>query len=157
MATVNQLKDIANILRRDSIEMTTSAGSGHPSSCLSSAEIMATLFFNEMSYDTKNPFSPNNDEFVLSKGHAAPILYSSLYRAGCIKTNLNSLIKLHSPLEGHPIPRSLSWIKVATGSLGQGLSIGVGMALAGKLQKRDFKTYVLLGDSECAEGQVWEA
>ena len=157
MATVNQLKDIANILRRDSIEMTTSAGSGHPSSCLSAAEIMATLFFNEMSYDTKNPFNPNNDEFVLSKGHAAPILYSSLYRAGCIKDNLNSLRKLSSRLEGHPLPRSLSWVKVATGSLGQGLSVGVGMALAAKLQKRDFKTYVLLGDSEVAEGSIYEA
>src|SRR3989338_1021444 len=104
---------------------------------------MSVLFFNEMKYDTKNPFNPNNDEFVLSKGHAAPILYSSLYRAGCIKDDLNSLRKLNSRLEGHPLPRSLSWVKVATGSLGQGLSVGLGFFLAAKLHGRKYKTYVL--------------
>ncbi len=151
-----KLKDMANILRRDVLKMTTAAGSGHPTSCLSAAEIMSVLFFNEMSYDIKNSFNQDNDEFILSKGHAAPILYSSLYRAGTIKTNLMSLRKLGSPLEGHPVP-SLKWIKVATGSLGQGLSVGVGMALAAKLQKRKFMTYVLLGDSEVAEGSIYEA
>ena len=151
------LQDMANILRRDVLKMTTAAGSGHPTSCLSCAEIMSVLFFNEMSYNPKSPFNPDNDEFILSKGHAAPILYSSLYRAGCIKTDLMKLRKLNSPLEGHPVPRSLDWIKVATGSLGQGLSVGVGFGLAGKLQKRKFRTYVLLGDSEAAEGSVFEA
>ncbi len=151
------LQDIANILRRDSLIMTTEAGSGHPTTCLSCAEIMSVLFFNEMLFDTKNPFNPDNDEFILSKGHAAPILYSALYRAGCIKYNLKSLRKINSPLEGHPIPKSLKWVKVATGSLGQGLSAGVGMALAGKLQNKNFKVYVLLGDSEIAEGSVYEA
>ena len=157
MTSQKQLKDIANILRRDSLISTTEAGSGHPTSCMSSAEIMSTLFFNEMSYNNKQPFNPDNDEFILSKGHAAPILYSALYRSDCIKNDLKSLRKLHSPLEGHPMPRSLKWIKVATGSLGQGLSVGVGMALAAKLQKRKYRTYVLMGDSEVAEGSVYEA
>jgi transketolase len=156
MLTPKELQDIANILRGDVLRMTTVAGSGHPTSCLSCAEIMAVLFFHEMNYDIKNPFNPDNDEFILSKGHAAPILYSCLYHAKCIRVNLNSLRKLNSPLEGHPVP-SLKWIKVATGSLGQGLSVGLGMALAAKLQKRNYRTYVLLGDSETAEGSVFEA
>ena len=154
---MKNLKDIASILRRDSIKMTSEAGSGHPTSCLSCAEIISVLFFNEMSYDITNPNNPDNDEFVLSKGHAAPILYSALYRAGCIKDNLLSLRKINSRLEGHPIPRSLPWIKVATGSLGHGLGVGVGFALAAKLQNRKFRIYVLLGDSEIAEGSIYEA
>lgn len=152
-----RLKDIANILRRDSLEMTTSAKSGHPSSCLSAAEIMSVLFFEEMNYDTKDPDNPDNDEFILSKGHAAPILYSALFRAGCIKEDLSSLRELNSNLEGHPVPSSIPWAKVATGSLGQGLGVGVGMALAGKLQEKKFRVFVLMGDSEAAEGSVFEA
>lgn len=154
---VDKFQKIANVLRRDSLVMTSSAGSGHPSSCLSCAEIMSVLFFDEMRYDVKNPFNPDNDEFILSKGHASPILYASLFRAGCIKNKLEDLRKLRSPLEGHPLPRSLDWIKVGTGSLGQGLSVGVGMCLATKLQKRKFRTFVLVGDSESAEGSVYEA
>lgn len=157
MPTEKQLSDIANAMRRDVLEMTTAAGSGHPSSCLSCAEIMSSLFFHEMKYDVKDSENPDNDEFILSKGHAAPILYSALFHAGCIKENLLDLRKLESPLEGHPIPKSLNWVKIATGSLGQGLSVGVGMALAGKLQGRKFRVYVLMGDSESAEGSVWEA
>jgi transketolase len=157
MASEKQLADIANVLRRDVAEMTTAAGSGHPSSCFSCAEIVATLFFHEMKYDVKDTDNPDNDEFILSKGHAAPILYSALYRAGCIKENLLNLRKIKSNLEGHPVPRSLKWVKVATGSLGQGASVGIGMALAGRLQGRKFRTYVLLGDSEMAEGSVYEA
>ncbi|MEK6898394.1 MAG: transketolase, partial [Nanoarchaeota archaeon] len=157
MVTSKLLQDMANTLRRDVLQMTTAAGSGHPTSCMSSAEIMSVLFFDEMSYDIGNPFNPDNDEFILSKGHAAPILYSALFRAGCIKNNLMDLRKLNSHLEGHPLPRSMKWVKVATGSLGQGLSAGVGFALAAKLQKRRFRTYVLLGDSEMAEGSVYEA
>lgn len=137
--------------------MTTAAHSGHPTSCLSCAELITALFFHEMSYDPKKPFAINNDEFILSKGHAAPILYAALFRAGAIRTNLLSLRKLTSPLEGHPMPRSLPWIKVATGSLGQGLSVGVGMAFAAKLQKRGSRTFVLLGDSEISEGSNYEA
>ncbi len=151
------LQDMANILCRDVLKMTTQAGSGHPTSCLSCAEIMSALFFEEMKYDIKNPFNQDNDEFILSKGHASPILYSSLFRAGCIKSDLMKLRKLNSPLEGHPVPHSLKWVKAATGSLGQGLSVGVGFALAAKLQNRNFKTYILLGDSEVAEGSVYEA
>lgn len=154
---IKNLQDMANILRRDVLKMTSSAGSGHPTSCFSIAEIMSVLFFEEMSYSPSNSGNPNNDEFILSKGHASPILYSSFYRAGLIKSNLMNLRKLTSNLEGHPMPRSLKWIKVATGSLGQGLSVGVGMALAAKLQNRKFKTYVLMGDSEVAEGSVYEA
>ncbi len=155
---LQELYDIANVLRKDVLQMTTSAGSGHPTSCLSCAEIVSALFFNEMKYDVSEAENPDNDEFILSKGHAAPILYSALFRAGCIKNKLNDLRKLNSPLEGHPIPSpDLKWSKVATGSLGQGLSAGVGMALASKLQGRKFRTYVLLGDSEMAEGSVWEA
>jgi len=156
METEN-LQNIANSLRRDVLSMTTVAGSGHPTSCMSCAEIMSVLFFNEMAYDIKKPSNPDNDEFILSKGHAAPILYSSLKRAGCINENLNSLRKLNSDLEGHPVPNSLKWIKVGTGSLGQGLSVGLGFAFAAKLQERTFRTYVLLGDSEIAEGSIYEA
>ena len=157
MVTIRTLENAAAVLRRDVLKMTTAAGSGHPTSCMSCAEIMSTLFFEEMKYDTSNPNNPDNDEFILSKGHAAPILYASLFRAGCIKNNLDDLRKLSSPLEGHPMPNSLKWVKAATGSLGQGLSVGVGFALASKLQKRNFHTYVLLGDSELAEGSNYEA
>jgi transketolase len=157
MVNAKQLSDIANVMRRDVAVMTTAAGSGHPTSCFSCAEIMSVIFFNEMNYDVSDSGNANNDEFILSKGHAAPIFYSALYRAGAVKTRLESLRKLTSRLEGHPIPKSLPWVKIATGSLGQGLSAGVGMALAAKLQKRKFRTYVLLGDSEVAEGSNWEA
>ncbi len=138
--------------------MTTAAGSGHPTSCLSAAEIMSVLFFDIMKYDPKRPNAPNNDEFILSKGHAAPLLYATLQRAGCIKERLANLRRIDSPLEGHPIPHAeLPWIKVATGSLGQGLSIGAGMALAAKKQGKNHTTYVLMGDSEFAEGSSYEA
>jgi transketolase len=157
MVNNKQLSDIANVLRRDTAIMTTHADSGHPTSCFSCAEIMSVLFFDQMSYDVKNPNNPDNDEFILSKGHAAPIIYSALYRNKSIKANLNTLRDLHSKLEGHPMPKSLKQIKVATGSLGQGLSVGIGMALAAKLNKRNYKTYVLMGDSETAEGSIWEA
>jgi transketolase len=151
-----ELQDLANILRRDSLIMTSKADSGHPTSCLSFAELLSCLFFNELKLDTKNPNNPDNDEFILSKGHAAAILYSCLKHIGVLTENLENYRKLTSDLEGHPTPE-LKWIKVATGSLGQGLSIGAGMALASKLQKRKSRTYVLLGDSELAEGSNWEA
>jgi len=156
MVSVRELGDIANVMREDSLAATTAAGSGHPTSCLSCAELMAVLFFREMKWDVSNSENPNSDEFILSKGHAAPILYSALHRAKALKEDLLRLRKIDSGLEGHPMPRSLKWVKVGTGSLGQGLSVGIGMALAGKLQKRKFRTYVLLGDSEIAEGSVYE-
>jgi len=158
MLSNKQLQDIANILRRDSLISTSKAGSGHPTSCLSCAEILSVLYFDEMKIDLKNPFNPNNDEFILSKGHAAPILYSAMYRAKLTDHHPNSLRNIQSPLEGHPIPSShIPYIKIATGSLGQGLSIGVGMALASKIDKSYSRVYVLLGDSESSEGSVYEA
>ena len=153
-----QLQDIANLLRRDSLQMTTEAGSGHPSSCLSCAEIISVLFFDEMYYEPKNENNPDNDEFVLSKGHAAPILYAALKRAGALEEPLSSYRKLGSHLEGHPVPSPFEpAIKVATGSLGQGLSVGLGMAMAMRMQKKKSRVYVLLGDSEIAEGSIYEA
>lgn len=154
---IELLKGIANQLRIHSITATTAAGSGHPTSCLSAAEIMAVLFFGQMRYDPKNPRHPNNDRFILSKGHAAPILYAAWAEAGLFPVeDLLQLRRITSDLEGHPTPR-LPFVDVATGSLGQGLGIGVGMALAARLDGLDHNIYVLLGDGEIAEGAVWEA
>ncbi|MGD1088442.1 MAG: transketolase [Verrucomicrobiota bacterium] len=154
---IELLKGIANQLRIHSINATTAAGSGHPTSCCSAADLVATLFFGQMRYDAKNPHYYNNDRFILSKGHAAPLLYAAWAETGLIPTS--ELLKLRQfgcELEGHPTPR-LPFVDVATGSLGQGLSVGVGMALAARLDKLDYNTYVLLGDGEIAEGSVWEA
>ncbi len=151
------LKGIANQLRIHSIEATTAAGSGHPTSCCSAADLVATLFFGQMRYDAKNPHFYNNDRFILSKGHAAPLLYAAWAENGFIP--IPELLKLRqfgSDLEGHPTPR-LAFVDVATGSLGQGLGVGVGIARAARLDKLDYNTYVLLGDGEIAEGAVWEA
>ena len=151
------LENKANILRLHSIRSTTKAKSGHPTSCLSSAEIIATLFFNVMNIDPKRLDYLDNDEFVLSKGHAAPILYAALAEAGVItRDKLMTLRQFDSELEGHPVPR-IKGIRVATGSLGQGLSIGLGMAYAKRLLGIDRRVYVLLGDGEAAEGSIWEA
>ncbi|MDI6699235.1 MAG: transketolase [Candidatus Saccharicenans sp.] len=157
MASVSVLEKIARRLRIHSLKMTTAAGSGHPTTCLSSADIIASLFFHEMRYDPKDPFAWGNDEFVLSKGHAAPILWAAYAEAGIIPVDsLLDLRKINSDLEGHPTPR-MPWVKAATGSLGQGLSVGVGLALAQKLAGVKARTFVLMGDGECAEGAVWEA
>lgn len=157
MSEVEFLEYKANLLRLHSIEMTTKAGSGHPTSSLSAAEIMSVLFFHEMKYDPKNMNSFDNDEFVLSKGHASPLLYATLAEAGIISLKeLKKYRSFGSPLEGHPVPR-IAGIKVATGSLGQGLSISVGMALGMKLDKINRRVYTLLGDGEFAEGSVSEA
>src|SRR5512137_1259763 len=151
------LKGIANQLRIHSINSTTAAGSGHPTSCLSAADLLAALFFGHMRYDPKNPHYPNNDRFILSKGHAAPLLYAAWAEVGLFPVEeLLKLRQLGNDLEGHPTPR-LPFVDVATGSLGQGLSVGVGMALCARLDNLDYRTYVLLGDGECAEGGVWEA
>lgn len=154
---IGTLKGIANQLRIHSIAATTAAGSGHPTSCCSAADLVAALFFGHMRYDPKNPHYYNNDRFILSKGHAAPLLYAAWAEAGLFPTeDLLKLRQLGSDLEGHPTPR-LPFADVGTGSLGQGLSVGVGMALCARLDKLDYRTYVLLGDGECAEGAVWEA
>ena len=154
---IELLKGIANQLRIHSIEATTAAGSGHPTSCCSAADVVAALFFGHMKYDAKNPHFYNNDRFILSKGHAAPLLYAAWAENGFVP--IPELLKLRqfgNDLEGHPTPR-LAFADVATGSLGQGLGVGVGMALAARQDKLDFNTYVLLGDGEIAEGAVWEA
>src|SRR6266576_2125077 len=151
------LKGIANQLRIHSIQATTAAGSGHPTSCCSAADLVAALFFGHMRYDPKNPHYYNNDRFVLSKGHAAPLLYAAWAETGLFPvSDLVKLRQLDSDLEGHPTPR-LPFADVATGSLGQGLGVAVGMALCARLDKLDYRTYVLMGDGECAEGAVWEA
>ncbi|KAK0063114.1 transketolase [Biomphalaria pfeifferi] len=156
--TIQSLKDIANKLRIHSIEATNASNSGHPSSCCSAAEVMSVLFFNTMRYTIKEPRHPNNDRFVLSKGHAAPILYAAWAETGLFPTSeLLELRKLTSDLEGHPTPR-LNFVDVATGSLGQGLSCAAGMAYTGKyFDKSDYRVYCLIGDGESAEGSIWEA
>jgi transketolase len=154
---LESIKGIASQLRIHSIAATTAAGSGHPTSCCSAADLVAALFFGHMRYDPKNPHYHNNDRFILSKGHAAPLLYAAWAETGLFP--VEELLKLRqfgSDLEGHPTPR-LPFVDVATGSLGQGLSVGVGMALCAHLDNLDYRTYVLLGDGECAEGAVWEA
>lgn len=157
MAKKDNLAKIATRLRIHSLRMTTVAGSGHPTTCLSAADLAACLFFSEMRWNTKDPDDPANDEFVLSKGHAAPLLWAAYAEAGVIPLDrLLDLRKISSDLEGHPTPR-MKWVKAATGSLGQGLSVGVGMALAQRLDRSPARTFVLMGDGECAEGQVWEA
>jgi len=155
---IGLLADKAKRLRIHSINATAEAGSGHPTSCMSAADVVAALFFHVMRYDPQNAKHPNNDRFILSKGHAAPLLYAAWAEAGIIAPEqLLSLRRINSDLEGHPTPR-LKWVDVATGSLGQGLSAGVGMALnAQRLDKLDYRTYVLMGDGETAEGGGWEA
>jgi transketolase len=152
------LQNKATQLRIESVRATSEAGSGHPSSCCSAADIVAALFFSIMRYDPKNPKAYNSDRFVLSKGHAAPLLYAAWAEAGLFpKSELLKLRTLTSDLEGHPTPR-LSFVDMATGSLGQGLPVGVGIALNAKfVDKLDHRTYVLMGDGESVEGSVWEA
>src|SRR5215831_15456185 len=154
---VPALINIATRLRIDSVRSTSEARSGHPTTCCSAAEIMAALFFSEMRYDPRNPQNPNNDRFVMSKGHAAPILYAAWAEAGFLKRDdLLNLRKFDSDLEGHPTPR-LPFVDVATGSLGQGLCAAIGIALNARRVHSGYRTYVLMGDGETAEGSVWEA
>lgn len=152
------LRDKATQLRIDCVRATTEAGSGHPTTCASAAEIVAVLFYAVMRHDPRNPQSPANDIFVLSKGHAAPLLYAAWAEAGAFpREQLLTLRTLESDFEGHPTPR-LRFVDVATGSLGQGLSVGTGIALAAqRLDRTEQRVYVLLGDGESAEGAVWEA
>jgi len=147
----------AYLIRVASLRMTTAAGSGHPTSCLSAADIVATLFFYGMSFDPDNPENPNNDRFVLSKGHAAPLLYAAWKEAGVIsQQELMTYRAIDSVLEGHPT-RRFEYAEAATGSLGIGLSIGAGMAFNARIDNCDYRTYVLLGDAEISEGSIWES
>ena len=156
-ARTSALMNIATRLRIDSVRATTEAGSGHPSTCCSAAEIMAVLFFAAMRYDPRDAANPHNDRFVLSKGHAAPVLYAAWAEAGIVsRDELLTLRRFDSDLEGHPTPR-LPWVDVATGSLGQGLCAAIGIALNARRIGSPYRTYVLLGDGETAEGSVWEA
>src|SRR5882672_776225 len=155
--SIDTLKEKGRRLRILSLKATTEAGSGHPSSCFSAADLTSVIFFHEMHFDPRDPENPANDRFVLSKGHAAPLLYAAYFESGIIsEKDVLSLRRLDSIYEGHPTPR-MPWVDVATGSLGQGLSAGLGNALAASLDKIPYNTYVLLGDGECAEGSVWEA
>src|ERR1700738_3882748 len=154
---VQQWTQLAQQLRTDSIRSTTEAGSGHPTSSMSAADLMAVLMISYLHYDFDNPKNPHNDHLIFSKGHASPLLYSMYKAAGAITDEeLLTLRKFGSRLEGHPTP-VIPWVDVATGSLGQGLPIAVGVALAGKyLDKLPFHVWVLCGDSELAEGSIWE-
>ena len=155
---VEELKSISKLIRKDIVSMLTESASGHPGGSLSAADIVTTLFFKEMNIDPNNPKNPNRDRFVLSKGHAAPVLYSALARKGFFPVEeLSTLRKFGSRLQGHPSIKCLPGIDMSTGSLGQGISSAVGMALAGKLDKKDYRVYTILGDGELEEGQVWEA
>src|SRR5215469_2043479 len=156
--SIELLQDKAAQLRIDSVRATTASGSGHPTSCASAADIVSVLFFSVMRFDPRNPGGRDNDVFILSKGHAAPLLYAAWAETGAFdREELLRLRTLHSDLEGHPTPR-LPFVPVATGSLGQGLSAAVGIAFDAKeLRHSDVRVYVLLGDGESAEGSVWEA
>ena len=153
-----QLKIIANEVRMDIIEGTHAAKCGHPGGSLSAADIVTFLYFEELNVDPKDPRNPDRDRFVLSKGHAAPALYGVMAERGFFpKEEITTLRKMGSRLQGHPSMNHLPGVDMSTGSLGQGVSAACGMALAAKLQKKDFRVYALLGDGEIEEGEVWEA
>src|SRR5271169_5116401 len=156
-ATISTVKEKAKLLSIYSMMATTAAGSGHPTSCMSAAELVAGVFFHAMKFDPKNANSNDADRFVLSKGHAAPLLYAALAEAGVFPVSrAMTLRQFSSELEGHPTPR-IHGVDAATGSLGQGLSVGSGLAIGARMDKSPTRVYVLMGDGEMAEGQVWEA
>ncbi|MFD8043041.1 transketolase [Streptomyces chartreusis] len=154
-----ELTELAQQLRVDSVRASAAAGSGHPTSSMSAADLMAVLLARHLRYDFERPAHPGNDRFVLSKGHATPLLYSAYKAVGAVEDGeLLTFRRIGSRLEGHPTPRRVPWVETASGSLGQGLPIGVGIALAGKrLDRAGYRVWVLCGDSELAEGSVWEA
>ncbi|NTW04866.1 MAG: transketolase [Peptococcaceae bacterium] len=155
---IQELSSRAYIIRTDIIRMLGTCGSGHPGGSLSAADIVAALYFKVMRIDPKNPKDPARDRFVLSKGHAAPVLYAALAQKGFFPAEeLATLRSLGSRLQGHPDMKKLPGVEMSTGSLGQGLSAASGMALAGKMDKLDYRVYALLGDGEIQEGQIWEA
>lgn len=155
---VEELKSMAKVIRTDIIEMLTESGSGHPGGSLSAVEILTALYFNKMNIDPSKHRDFDRDRFVLSKGHGAPVLYSVLARRGYFDVEeLKTLRKLGSILQGHPNMNEVPGVDMSTGSLGQGISAAVGMALAGKLDKKSYRVYSLLGDGELEEGEVWEA
>ena len=152
------LNEITNVIRKDIVSMICKSKSGHPGGSLSAVEILTALYFDQMNIDPTNPKMEDRDRFVLSKGHAAPALYATLAQRGYFaKEELNNLRQLGSMLQGHPDMKKVPGVEMSTGSLGQGISSAVGMALAGKLDKKDYRVYTILGDGELEEGQVWEA
>ncbi|MSR78052.1 MAG: transketolase [Candidatus Omnitrophica bacterium] len=156
--SVQDLEILAKQVRRDIIEMTFAASSGHPGGSLSATEIVTALYFGVMKYDSNNPSWPDRDRLILSKGHASPLLYSVMARAGYFDPKLFPTFRqLGSPLQGHPDRKRLPGVEASTGSLGQGISIGVGQALARRLDNKSYDTYVVMSDGEMNEGQTWEA
>jgi transketolase len=153
------LREKARSLRLDVLDITTHARSGHPSSSFSSVEILTALYFGGiLRYRSDKPYWPERDRFILSKGHAAPLLYAVLAHAGYFeREQLWTLRQINSPLEGHPIENRLPGIETTSGSLGKGISVGLGHVLGGRLNGLNYRVYVLLGDGECEEGQIWEA
>jgi len=157
MEQLKELQDKSKLVRKWCLISTTEAESGHPTSCLSAADITTLLFDKYFTYDLANPLNLSNDRFVLSKGHAAPLLYTLFGMAGAYgMEELKTLRKFGSRFEGHPVPEFV-YAEAATGSLGQGLSVAAGLALIAKREELPYKSYVLLGDGELAEGQIWEA
>lgn len=155
---VNELAQIAKNIRRDIIEEIYDAQSGHPGGSLSIADIMTVLYFYEMNVDPQNPKYENRDRLVLSKGHCAPALYATLANRGFFnKKELSTLRKIDSNLQGHPDMNKVPGVDMTTGSLGQGISVATGMAMAGKLDNKPYRVYCIMGDGEIEEGQVWEA
>lgn len=156
--SIDELKQLATRLRIEIVKMIGAAGSGHPGGSLSEVDLLTALYFQVMRHNPANPQWADRDRFILSKGHGVPALYAVLAESGYIdKSLLDTLRKLGSPLQGHPDKRFMPVLEASTGSLGQGLSIGIGMALAAKLDKRDYHTFVMTGDGEVEEGQIWEA
>lgn len=153
-----KLAKIANEVRKNIVTSLHSAGSGHPGGSLSAADMVTYLYFEEMNVDEKDRKNPDRDRFILSKGHAAPVLYGVLAEKGYIpKEDLVTLRKMDSYLQGHPDMKHTPGVEMSSGSLGQGISTAVGMALAGKLDNKDYRVYTMVGDGEIEEGQVWEA
>lgn len=157
--SIEQLERMARKMRRQIVKMLAIAGSGHPGGSLSAIDILTALFFgNVMRYDPQNPRWEERDRFILSKGHGVPALYAVLAEAGFIPEEwLWQLRKIDTPMQGHPSVKDIPALEASTGSLGQGLSIGLGMALAARLDNKSYRVYVMLGDGESEEGQVWEA
>ncbi len=155
---IAMIREKALLMRQDILRMVAQAGSGHPGGSLSAADILAVLYFREMNIDPKNPKDPDRDRFVLSKGHASPVLYAALARRGFIPVEeLSTFRRIDSRLQGHPSMKALPFVEMSTGSLGQGISAANGMAIASKMDARPLRVYVMIGDGELQEGELWEA
>lgn len=155
---VKSLEERAKVIRRHVIRMLAKAGSGHPGSSLSIVDLLVALFYNKLRYNPQQPTWPDRDRFILSKGHACPALYALLAEIGYFTVDkLDTLRQFGSILQGHPCMKTTPGIEISSGSLGQGLSVGLGIALAARIDKKDYRTYVMLGDGEIEEGQIWEA